>query len=154
MEWDEKTLSLMISKLGPGLMISLSAIGGGLGFIAGSEGICKAAENVVNTTYSLVPIIFITAPTMYSVILYFMVYDKKIESLRDGLLVLSACVVNGVSSGVAGYSIGHSAKVACVTRSQQKKFNSIFFLILIFGEVVGLLGLVCAMAISSSIGNE
>ncbi|KAM0672209.1 putative V-type ATP synthase [Ordospora colligata] len=153
MELDEKTLSLIISKIGPGLMVSISAIGSGLGFISGTEGICKAAEHSVNTTYSLIPIIFITAPTMYSVILYFMVYDKHVETLSDGLLVLSACIINGVSSGAAAYSIGHSAKYACVVRALQPKFLTTFFLVFIFGELTGLLGLVCAMAMSSNIGK-
>lgn len=149
MELTEETLGLILAKLGPALMMSLAAIGGGVGFIGGAEGVCKAAEYTVSVSFSLIPVIFITAPMIYVVIVFFMVYDKGIETLADGLVVLSACLINGIASGITGYSVGYAAKVACVARAQQKKFNTIFFLILIFGEAVGLLGLVCAIAVAT-----
>lgn len=147
MELDDKTLGLMLAKMGPGVMMALAAVGGGLGFLGGSEGICKAAEYTVSASFSLIPIIFITAPMIYALILFFMVYSIQVNSLSQGLVIMSACVINGISAGVTGYSVGYSAKVACVARAQQRKFNSIFFLILIFGEAVGLLGLVCSIAV-------
>lgn len=151
MEIDNDTLGLILAKLGLAVMMAIASTGGGIGFMGCTEGVCKAADYTVSMSYSLIPIIFVTAPMIYAVILFFMTYNKEVTSLAQGLTIMSACIINGISSGITGYSVGYSAKVACIARAQQKKLNSIFFLILIFGEAVGLLGVVCAMVILTSV---
>ncbi|KAF9763368.1 V-type proton ATPase 16 kDa proteolipid subunit [Nosema granulosis] len=132
---------------GAGCLLSIlpALVGMGYGLIEGTKGICKGAEYTINNTNTLFPLAFISAPPIYSLICFFTIALKDVEDMETAIRFFVAGAIDGISGCFSSYAIGCISKFAVVTKSQQKKFSVSFYMLLIFGEVVGLLGLICAM---------
>lgn len=137
---------------GAGCFLSIlpALVGMGYGLIEGTKGICKGAEFTINNTNTLFPLAFISAPPIYSLICFFTIALKDANTIKTGIKFLVAGAIDGLSGCFSSYAIGCISKFAVVTKSQQKKFSVSFYMLLIFGEVVGLLGLICAMILIMS----
>ena len=93
---------------------------------------------------------FTTALAIYSLLLYFYMDSKTPKTLIGAITCLGGCALQGFACASCGYIMGGIAKDAAVARAKQKKFTSSYFLLLIFGELIGLLSLVIGMLILSS----
>lgn len=129
-------------------------VGMGFGLIEGTKGICKGAEYTISTTNTLVSLAFISAPPIYSLICFFTIAIREVKDMETGIKLLIAGCIDGFSCCFSSYAIGAISKFAVVTKSQQKKFSLSFYMLLVFGEVVGLLGLICAMILIMSEGKK
>ncbi|ORD93319.1 hypothetical protein HERIO_2628 [Hepatospora eriocheir] len=76
--------------------------------------------------------------------------SKSPKTLSGAIKCLGGCAIQGIACGSCGYIMGNIARNAAVARAKQKKFTSSYFLLLIFGELVGLLSLVLGMLILST----
>ncbi|EOB13527.1 Vacuolar ATP synthase 16 kDa proteolipid subunit [Nosema bombycis CQ1] len=142
------TEEVLISILrGTGCLLSIlpALVGMGYGLIEGTKGICKGAEYTINNTNTLFPLAFISAPPIYSLICFFTIALREAKTIETGIRFVVAGGIDGLSGCFSSYAIGCISRNAVVTKSQQKKFAVSFYMLLIFGEVVGLLGLICAM---------
>ncbi len=124
-------------------------IGVGLGLSLATEGICKSIEYDLDLTFSIMPMAFTSAPAIYSLLLYFFMESKSPKTLTGAIQCLGGCALQGFACESCGYIMGNIAKDAAVARAKQKKFTSSYFLLLIFGELIGLLALVIGMLILS-----
>ena len=124
-------------------------IGVGKGLHLATEGICKSVEYDLDLTFSIMPMAFTSAPAIYSLLLYFYMASKSPKTLIGAIQCLGGCALQGFACASCGYIMGSISKDAAVARAKQKKFTSSYFLLLIFGELIGLLSLVLGMLILS-----
>lgn len=124
-------------------------IGVGIGLQLATEGICKSIEYDLDLTFSIMPMAFTSAPAIYSLLLYFYMTSKSPKTLMGAIQCLGGCLLQGCACASCGYIMGGIAKDAAIARAKQKKFTSSYFLLLIFGELIGLLSLVLGMLILS-----
>lgn len=125
-------------------------IGVGTGLQLATEGICKSIEYDLDLTFSIIPMAFSSAPAIYSLLLFFYMTTKAPTTLTGALKCLGGTAIQGFACGFCGYIMGSISREAAVARAKQKKFTPSFFLLLIFGELIGLLALVLGMLLLSS----
>lgn len=125
-------------------------VGVGVGIGLATEGICKTVDLDTDLTFSIMPMAFTSAPAIYSLLLFFYMITKSPVTLLGAVKCLGGAAIQGLACGFCGYTMGGIAKDAAVARAKQKKFTSSYFLLLIFGELIGLLALVLGMLILSS----
>lgn len=124
-------------------------VGVGLGVGLATEGICKTVDLDLDLTFSIMPMAFTSAPAIYSLLLFFYMITKFPVTLAGAVKCFGGAAIQGLACGFCGYTMGGIAKDAAVARAKQKKFTSSYFLLLIFGELIGLLALVLGMLILS-----
>lgn len=137
------TFSTLLTVLPP-------LIGVGTGLKLATEGICKSVEYDLDLTFSIMPMAFTSAPAIYSLLLFFYMCTKAPTTISGAMKCLGGTAIQGFACGFCGYIMGGIAKDAAVARAKQKKFTSSYFLLLIFGELIGLLALVLGMLLLSS----
>lgn len=125
-------------------------IGVGTGLHMATEGICKSTEYDLDLTFSIIPMAFSSAPAIYSLLLFFYMTTKAPTTLTGAFKCLGGTAIQGFACGFCGYIMGGISRDAAVARAKQKKFTPSYFLLLIFGELIGLLALVLGMLLLSS----
>jgi V-type H+-transporting ATPase 16kDa proteolipid subunit len=142
---NEKTMMVLIKALAAVFAILPALVGVGFGLIHGSNGVCKAADFSVDLIHAIMPMGFISAPSIFSIIMFFYITVTEPLSLGHSIRMLASCIIQGVGNCFGAYCIGCIASSASVTKAQQKKFNGSFFLVMIFGEIVALFSLVAGI---------
>jgi len=137
------TISIVLTVLPP-------LAGVGLGIKMATGGICKSVDYDIDLTFSIMPMAFTSAPAIYSLLLFFYMLTKSPQTLVGAIKSLGGTAIQGLACGFCGMIMGGIAKDAAVARAKQKKFTSSYFLLLIFGELIGLLSLVLGMLLLSS----
>jgi V-type H+-transporting ATPase 16kDa proteolipid subunit len=150
MELDEGNLAAIIKNVALFLSLAFPFAGVGLGIIKTNEGICKAADYSTDLTLTIVPCVFTTAPAIYCIIFFFMKARTEVASLDEAMRFLAGILITAVSGAITGYSVGSVSHTLVVTRAQQKKFNVTFFLILIFGEIIGIFGFIAGLVVGGA----
>lgn len=125
-------------------------VGVGMGLKLATEGICKSTDYDLDLTFSIIPMAFSSAPAIYSLLLFFYMTTKAPKTLSGAIKCVGGTAIQGFACGFCGYIMGAIAKDAAVARAKQKKFTPSYFLLLIFGELIGLLALVLGMLLLSS----
>ncbi|KAM0680173.1 hypothetical protein GINT2_001556 [Glugoides intestinalis] len=146
---NEETIVTMINSLSIFLTVLPPLIGVGIGVGSATEGICKSVDYDLDLTFSIMPMAFTSAPAIYSLLLFFYMITKSPVTLLGAIKCLGGTAIQGFACGFCGIAMGGIAKNAAVARAKQKKFTSSYFLLLIFGELIGLLALVLGMLILS-----
>jgi V-type H+-transporting ATPase 16kDa proteolipid subunit len=147
MDLDEKDVAAIIKNVALFLCLALPFTGVGLGIIKANEGICKAADYSTDLTLTIVPCVFTTAPAIYCVIFFFMRAKVQTATLEEAMRLLAGILITSISGAITGYSVGSVSYTLVVTRAQQKKFSVTFFLILIFGEIIGIFGFIAGLVV-------
>lgn len=147
---NEETIVTLINSVSIFLTVLPPLVGVGKGVSLATEGICKSVEYDLDLTFSIMPMAFTSAPAIYSLLLFFYMITKSPVTLLGSIKTLGGTAIQGLACGFCGYTMGGIAKDAAVARAKQKKFTSSYFLLLIFGELIGLLALVLGMLILSS----
>ncbi|WUR03262.1 V-type proton ATPase subunit c (VMA3) [Vairimorpha necatrix] len=142
---NEESLKTMLKGMAVVLAMLPTLIGVAYGLVHGATGICKAADYSVDLIHAIMPMGFISAPSIFSIIMFFYITVTKVTSINHGIRMLVSCTIQGVGNCFGAYCIGKMACSASVTKAQQKKFNGSFFLIMVFGEIVALFSLVGGM---------
>ncbi|KAI5149834.1 hypothetical protein ENBRE01_1150 [Enteropsectra breve] len=124
--------------------------GVGAGLKLATDGICRSVDYDLDLTFSIMPMAFTSAPAIYSLLLFFYMTTKSPKTLAGAIKCLGGTAIQGFACGYCGYVMGGIARDAAVARAKQKKFTSSYFLLLIFGELIGLLALVLGMLILSN----
>lgn len=150
METSEKTIISLMNSTSILFTVLPPLIGVGAGIKLATEGICKSIEYDLDLTFSIMPMAFTSAPAIYSLLLFFYMSTKSPETIHGAIKCLGGTAIQGFACGFCGYIMGGVAKDAAVARAKQKKFTSSYFLLLIFGELIGLLALVLGMLLLSS----
>lgn len=142
---------MMVYPLGVMLLMIPSFAGVSIGLGKAAHGICQAAAVRNDIMLTIIPAGFIAVMILYSALIFFV--GKHIEVPSD----FSAClpwlagqVVTGFGLFWAAVGLGDIAAVATVTLAQQKKFLSSFFLLLVFGEFVGLFALIIGLILTGT----
>lgn len=125
-------------------------VGVGMGLHLATMGICKSTEYDLDLTFSIIPMAFSSAPAIYSLLLFFYMTTKAPTTLIGAIKCLGGTAIQGFTCGFCGFIMGGIARDAAVARAKQKKFTPSYFLLLIFGELIGLLALVLGMLLLSS----
>lgn len=125
-------------------------IGVGRGLQIAAEGVCRSIDYDLDLTFSIMPMAFTSAPAIYSLLLFFYMSSKAPVTLAGALQCLCGAAIQGLACGCCGLVMGGIARDAAVARAKQRKFTSSYFLLLIFGELIGLLSLVLGMLLLSS----
>lgn len=146
----EETTILIINSISILLTVLPPLVGAGMGVGMATEGICKSTDYSLDLTFSIMPMAFTSAPAIYSLLLFFYMITKSPVTLAGAIKCLCGTAIQGLSCGFCGIVMGGIAKDASVARAKQKKFTSSYFLLLIFGELIGLLALVLGMLILTS----
>ncbi|KAK1349668.1 hypothetical protein CWI38_0395p0010 [Hamiltosporidium tvaerminnensis] len=123
-----------------------SFIGVGKGMQEAAVGICTSASIRLDLSITIIPLAFISASLIYSVLIFFIFAKYKVEDYSNGFQLLTACFMTGIGGMVASIATGTIAKSATVTRAQQKNFTTQFLLLMIFAELIGLFGMILALA--------
>lgn len=146
---NEETLVTAINSITILLTVLPPLVGVGMGVGLATEGICKTVDLDLDLTFSIMPMAFTSAPAIYSLLLFFYMITKSPVTLLGAVKCFGGAAIQGLACGFCGYTMGGIAKDAAVARAKQKKFTSSYFLLLIFGELIGLLALVLGMLILS-----
>lgn len=146
----EQTIISIINAISISLTVLPPLVGVGMGIELATDGICKSTDYSLDLTFSIMPMAFTSAPAIYSLLLFFFMITKTPITLSGAIKCLSGTAIQGFACGFCGYVMGKIAKDASVARAKQKKFTSSYFLLLIFGELIGLLALVLGMLILTS----
>lgn len=147
---NEEMIVTLINAISIFLTVLPPLVGVGMGVSLATEGICKSVDYDLDLTFSIMPMAFTSAPAIYSLLLFFYMITKSPVTLLGSIKTLGGTAIQGLACGFCGYTMGGIAKDAAVARAKQKKFTSSYFLLLIFGELIGLLALVLGMLILSS----
>ncbi|EEQ81433.1 hypothetical protein NCER_102135 [Vairimorpha ceranae BRL01] len=142
---NEESLKTMLKGSAVIFAMLPTLIGVAFGLVHGSNGVCKAADYSVDLIHAIMPMGFISAPSIFSIIMFFYITITEVESIDHGIRMLVSCVIQGIGNCFGAYCIGKMASCASVTKAQQKKFNGSFFLVMVFGEIVALFSLVGGM---------
>lgn len=143
----EESLVALINSISILFTVLPPLVGVGVGVGLATEGICKSTDYGLDLTFSIMPMAFTSAPAIYSLLLFFYMITKTPQTLAGAVKSLSGTAIQGFACGFCGFVMGGIAKDASVARAKQKKFTSSYFLLLIFGELIGLLALVLGMLI-------
>lgn len=133
------------------LLIVPALAGVSIGLSKASHGICQAASIRNDLILTVVPAGFIGAMVVYLLLIFF--NGKKTEVPADFSHCLSwfaGQVVAGMGFFWAAYGLGEISAVVTVTTAQQKKFLSSFFLLLVFGEIVGLFAFILGIMLTNT----
>lgn len=144
---NEETVVAIINAMAIMFTVLPPLIGVGVGVGLATEGICKSTDYGLDLTFSIMPMAFTSAPAIYSLLLFFYMITKTPVTLLGAIKSLCGTAIQGLACGFCGVVMGGIAKDAAVARAKQKKFTSSYFLLLIFGELIGLLALVLGMLI-------
>lgn len=144
---DEQGVISIINSISILFTVLPPLVGVGKGVCLATEGICKSTDYGLDLTFSIMPMAFTSAPGIYSLLLFFFMITRTPVTLIGAIKCLSGTAIQGLACGFCGYTMGAIAKDASVARAKQKKFTSSYFLLLIFGELIGLLALVLGMLI-------
>ena len=125
-------------------------VGVGMGLNLATSGICRSTDYDLDLTFSIIPLAFSSAPAIYSLLLFFYMTTNAPVTLSGAIRCLGGTAVQGFTCGFCGYIMGAIARDAAVARAKQKKFTPSYFLLLIFGELIGLLALVLGMLLLTS----
>ncbi|EQB61554.1 hypothetical protein NAPIS_ORF00876 [Vairimorpha apis BRL 01] len=147
---DEKFLIAAFHGLGCVLAILPTLMGVGIGLVQGSGGICKAADYSVDIIHAIIPMCFITAPAVFSLIMFFVNMTSNPENIRQSLKLLLSGVICGIGNCYAAHCIGTICRSAAVTKAQQKRFNGSFLVMMIFGEIIALFSLLCGIILKTN----
>lgn len=140
----------ILNALATAMTVLPPLIGVGKGLQLAAEGICKSTDYDLDLTFSIMPMAFTSAPAIYSLLLFFYMTTKSPKTLSGAIKCFCGTTIQGLACGFCGLVMGAIAKDAAVARAKQKKFTSSYFLLLIFGELIGLLSLVLGMLLLSS----
>lgn len=146
----EESLITIINSVSIFLTVLPPLVGVGMGVGLATEGICRSTDYSLDLTFSIMPMAFTSAPAIYSLLLFFYMITKSPVTLSGAIKCLCGTAIQGMACGFCGLVMGGIAKDASVARAKQKKFTSSYFLLLIFGELIGLLALVLGMLILTS----
>lgn len=141
----EENIASMIRAVSVLIMVTVNFGGVGLGLIKACDGVCKAAEYPMGLALACLPFVFTTAPAVYALLMYFMFGQYKPTTIVEALALATPMLIGGLGGGMTGYAVGNMAAPAIVTRVQQKKFGTTFFMVMLFGEIIGILGICIAV---------
>lgn len=120
-------------------------IGVALGLRSATVGICQAAEIRTELSLAIIPMAFTSASLINCMLSFFMMFKKNITSYKEGFTLLTAGAFSGSGGFLCSFAIGGIARFTCVTRAQQKKFSSQFFLTMIFAELLGIFSIILSV---------
>ena len=132
----------MLKALGMSLGIVPTFIGVAIGIRETTMGICNSAEIKLEMSLTIIPMAFTSASLIYSLIVFFLFFGKEVKSYEMGFSFIAASTFSGIGGMLSSYAIGGISRHACVTKAQQKKFTTQFFLMMIFAELIGIFSLI------------
>lgn len=121
-----------------------------IGLGKASHGICQASTIRNDITLAVVPAGFIGVMVLYAGLVFF-VHSYSItmpSSFAAAMPWFAGQVITGMGLFWAAVGLGDISTVATVAAAQQKKFMSSFFLLLVFGEFVGLFSLIIGILLT------
>ncbi|KAI5173286.1 V-type H+-transporting ATPase 16kDa proteolipid subunit [Nematocida sp. LUAm3] len=143
---------MMVYPIGVILLMIPSFAGVSIGLGKASHGICQAAAVRNDIMLTIIPAGFIGVMILYAALIYFMgghAEDVPVQ-FSQCLPWLAGQIVAGAGMFWAAVGLGDISAVATVTLAQQKKFLSSFFLLLVFGEFVGLFALIIGLLLTGT----
>lgn len=108
-------------------------------------GICVAAETRLELSAAIMPMAFANASLIYAIITFFMFKNEPVTSYEQGFGSIMACTISGMGGLLSAYAVGGITRYSCVTKAQQKKFSTQFFLMMIFAELIAIFALIMAL---------
>jgi F0F1-type ATP synthase membrane subunit c/vacuolar-type H+-ATPase subunit K len=150
LEHREKIINAVAKPLALFLTVAPSFAGVSIAMSKATPGICQASTVRSNLVFTLIPCAFITAMTLYGVIIYFVLSGIPLPSIEQGIAAVGLAAILGTGTFWGAVGLGDITKSAIVALAQQKKFLTSFFLLLVFTEFAGLFSfVVCLTGISS-----
>ncbi|KAM0676266.1 hypothetical protein GVAV_000229 [Gurleya vavrai] len=111
-------------------------------------GICQSAELKTDLSLTIVPMVFVSASTIFSLIIFFFFRNKEITDYSSGFIFLTATSLSGFGGYFASTAIGKIVKFACFVVTQQKKFFISYVLMMIFAELIVIFALIMTIVYS------
>ncbi|EIJ87606.1 V-type H+-transporting ATPase 16kDa proteolipid subunit [Nematocida parisii] len=147
----QKLLLECIYPIGVISLLCPTFAGVSLGMSKASIGICNSASIKSDIILTIIPSAFIGVGVLYSVLLFFTTAPQGTPTeFSIPMKWLAAYIVTGMGMFWGSISLGDISAVATVTAAQQKRFKPSFFLLLVFGELIGLFGLIVGFILSVS----
>lgn len=143
-------MTAMIYPLGVISLFVPVFAGVSIGLGKATHGICQASTIKNDVTLAVIPAGFIGVMVLYASLVFF-VHSIKVtipSSFAGGMPWFAGQVIAGMGLFWAAVGLGDISSIATVTAAQQKKFMSSFFLLLVFGEFVGLFSLIIGVLLS------
>lgn len=135
-----KNISLCIITILPTIYVSY-------GISEASKGIANAADIRIDTAMTIMPMCFVTASLIYTLILFATINSKNVKTIEMGIRCVASSLMLGAGSAFAAYAVGSVTKNAVVARAQNKKFSAYFMVMLMFSEAVAIFSLIFALVI-------
>lgn len=150
-EFKKSMVLASVYPLGVICLMVPALAGVSIGLSKASHGVCQAASIRNDLMLTVIPAGFIAVMILYAILIFFI--GRKTEIPADFTQCLSwfaGQVVAGLGFFWAAYGLGEISTVVTVTTAQQKKFISSFFLLLVFGEIVGLFALILGVLLTNT----
>lgn len=150
--FDQKAVLSCVYPLGVICLLVPSFAGVSIAMAKATQGICQAAAIRNEVTLTIIPSGFIGMVILYAIILFFVGYHAKEvpACFGDCMPWFAGQVVGGLGFFWTAIGLGEISRVAIVTVAQQKKFISSFFVLLVFGEFVGIFSVVTGLFLTTS----
>ncbi|KAH9385293.1 V-type H+-transporting ATPase 16kDa proteolipid subunit [Nematocida major] len=151
--FDKDAVLSFIYPLGMVLLMVPAFAGVSIGMGKASHGVCQAAAVKNDVVLTIIPAAFIGVGVLYAGLLYFIggVEGPPI-SFEVPLRWLAANIITGFGIFWGSLALGDISAVATVTAAQQKRFKMSFFLLMVFGEFIGLFSLIIGVILL--LGNK
>lgn len=149
----EEIIPHLVRSLAYMSCVGLSLSGVCLGIVNATPGITLASEIKFEISSFLASLVFISAPSLYAFIIFFLFNMTKDDQLDivSAFKLLTNGVILGVSSGISAYGLGIANRSLLPTKAKRPKFSVQFYLVNIFIELVSLIGLIITFIGISSI---
>ncbi|KAI5187740.1 V-type H+-transporting ATPase 16kDa proteolipid subunit [Nematocida homosporus] len=148
---DKEFILNMVYPVGTICLMVPALAGVSIGLGKASRGVCKAASVRNDIMLAIIPVGFIGVMILYAALIFFM--GKRTEVPKDFQTCMAwfaGQVVTGFGLFWAATGLGDIVETATFTAAEQKKFLSSFFLLLVFGEFVGLFALIVGVLLTGS----
>ncbi|EHY64643.1 V-type H+-transporting ATPase 16kDa proteolipid subunit [Nematocida ausubeli] len=140
-----------IYPLGVVLLLCPAFAGVSIGMGKASHGICQSAAVKNDIVLTVIPAAFIGVSILYAVLLFFITPPTgDANTFTMPLKWLAGYIVTGMGMFWGSVGLGDISAVATITAAQQKRFKTSFFLLLVFGEFIGLFGMIVGFMLGLS----